>query len=168
MAYLLAQDSLDIRGAGNLRHGEILIMGGDQCYPQATREEYKERLLQPFNWAYTVANPDRKLFAIPGNHDWYDGLNAFDGLFCSSRDKLSNARGNVIGGWQCQQHRSYWAVRLPYNWWIWGRRHPILEVSRRLPGQLFRTRGRADGPQGQPDHLPGGAVLDAGRPARRG
>jgi hypothetical protein len=120
MAYLMAQDSLDIRGAGQLRHGEVLIMGGDQCYPQATREEYKERLLQPFNWAYSVPNPDRKLFAIPGNHDWYDGLNAFDGLFCSSRDKLSNARGNVIGGWQCQQHRSYWALRLPHNWWIWG------------------------------------------------
>ena len=66
------------------------------------------------------ANPDRKLFAIPGNHDWYDGLNAFDSLFCSSRDRLSNASGNVIGGWQCQQHRSYWALRLPYNWWIWG------------------------------------------------
>jgi hypothetical protein len=120
MAYLLAQEGLDIRGAGQLRHGEILIMGGDQCYPQATRQEYKERLQQPFNWAYSVPNPDRKLFAIPGNHDWYDGLNAFDGLFCSSRDKLSNARGNVIGGWQCQQHRSYWALRLPYNWWIWG------------------------------------------------
>ena len=64
--------------------------------------------------------PDRKLFAIPGNHDWYDGLTAFDSLFCSSRDKLSNAKGNIIGGWQCQQHRSYWALRLPYNWWIWG------------------------------------------------
>ena len=120
MAYLLAQDSLDVRSAGRLRHGEILIMGGDQCYPQATREEYKERLLQPFSWAFSVPNPDRKLFAIPGNHDWYDGLNAFDGLFCSSRDKLSKGGGNVIGGWQCQQHRSYWALRLPYNWWIWG------------------------------------------------
>ena len=120
MAYLLAQDSLDVRGAGKLRHGEVLIMGGDQCYPQATRAEYKERLLQPFNWAFSVSNPDRKLFAIPGNHDWYDGLNAFDGLFCSSRDRLSNTRGNIIGGWQCQQHRSYWALRLPHNWWIWG------------------------------------------------
>ena len=54
MAYLLAQDGLDVRGAGRLRHGEILIMGGDQCYPQATREEYKKRLLQPFNWAFSV------------------------------------------------------------------------------------------------------------------
>lgn len=120
LAYLLAQDNLDIRGAGKLRHGDILIMGGDQCYPQATREEYRNRLLQPFNWAFSVANPNRKLFAIPGNHDWYDGLNAFDSLFCSSRDKLSHAKGNVIGGWQCQQHRSYWALRLPFNWWIWG------------------------------------------------
>jgi hypothetical protein len=119
-AYLLAQDSLDVRGAGKLRHGEILIMGGDQCYPQATREEYKKRLLQPFNWAFSVREPDRKLFAIPGNHDWYDGLNAFDSLFCSSRDKLSNTKGNIIGGWRCQQHRSYWALRLPHNWWIWG------------------------------------------------
>ena len=119
-AYLLAQDSLEVRGAGRLRHGGILIMGGDQCYPQATREEYKKRLLQPFNWAFSVREPSRKLFAIPGNHDWYDGLNSFDSLFCSSRDRLSDAKGNVIGGWQCQQHRSYWALRLPYKWWIWG------------------------------------------------
>ena len=120
LAYLLAQDRLEVRGAGKLRYGEILIMGGDQCYPQATREEYRSRLLLPFNWAFSLPQPLRKLFAIPGNHDWYDGLTAFDSLFCSSRDKLSHAKGNIIGGWQCQQHRSYWAIRLPYNWWIWG------------------------------------------------
>ena len=120
LAYLLAQEHLDVRGVGRLRHGEALIMGGDQCYPQATREDYKKRLLTPYNWAFSVPEPERKLFALPGNHDWYDGLNAFDSLFCSARDKLSNNRGNVIGGWRCQQHRSYWAIRLPYNWWIWG------------------------------------------------
>ena len=99
VAYLMAQDSLDVRQAGRLRHGEVLIMGGDQCYPQATREEYKSKLLQPYNWAFTSSKPDRKLFALPGNHDWYDGLNAFDSLFCAARDK--NSRGNMIGGWQC-------------------------------------------------------------------
>jgi len=87
IAYLLAQDDLDVRQAGRLRHGEILIMGGDQCYPQATREDYKKKLLTPYNWAFTVANPDRKLFALPGNHDWYDGLNSFDSLFCAARDR---------------------------------------------------------------------------------
>jgi hypothetical protein len=120
MAYLLAQESLDVKNAGRLRAGSVLIMGGDQCYPQATREEYKRRLQTPFDWAFQTPEPKRKLFAIPGNHDWYDGLIAFDSLFCASRDKLSNNKGNTIGGWVCQQHRSYWALRLPHKWWIWG------------------------------------------------
>jgi len=120
MAYLLAKDTLAVGSSVPLTHGSILIMGGDQCYPQATREEYKHRLQLPYGWAFNVATPERKLFAIPGNHDWYDGLQAFDSLFCSSRDKLSNAKGNVIGGWQCMQHRSYWALRLPHKWWVWG------------------------------------------------
>ena len=119
-AYLLAQPHLDTKEAGQLTAGSILIMGGDQCYPQATREEYKLRLQTPYDWAYSVAAPERKLFAIPGNHDWYDGLSAFDSLFCSARDRMSQQNGNKIGGWQCKQHRSYWALELPYRWWIWG------------------------------------------------
>ncbi len=120
MAYLLAQERLEFKNVPQLPHGDILIMGGDQCYPQATREEYRKRLQQPYGMALSETGPKRKLFAIPGNHDWYDGLQAFDSLFCSSRDKSSETKGNLIGGWQCQQHRSYWALRLPHKWWIWG------------------------------------------------
>ncbi len=127
MAYLTALDSLrvnDVDGKTRLKlnHGDILIMGGDQCYPQGSREDYMAKLVTPFQWALDVPQPTRKLFAIPGNHDWYDGLAAFDSLFCSSRgDRLSpNALGTQIGGWQCQQHRSYWALKLPHGWWIWG------------------------------------------------
>lgn len=120
-AYLLAQPELKIYGQDEaLTAGSILIMGGDQCYPQATREEYKLRLQTPYDWAYNVPVAERKLFAIPGNHDWYDGLNAFDSLFCSARDRMSLQNGNKIGGWQCKQHRSYWALELPHRWWIWG------------------------------------------------
>ena len=85
MAYLLAQDSLDVRQAGRLRHGEVLIMGGDQAYPAATREAYKDRFQLPFRWAFPAQTAQRRLFAIPGNHDWYDGLAAFDSLFCAAR-----------------------------------------------------------------------------------
>jgi hypothetical protein len=120
-AYLLAQPQLEVEGTDEpLTAGSILIMGGDQCYPQATREEYKLRLQTPYDWAYNVPQAERKLFAIPGNHDWYDGLSAFDSLFCSARDRMSQQNGNKIGGWQCKQHRSYWAIELPYRWWIWG------------------------------------------------
>jgi hypothetical protein len=119
-AYCLAKPALEIAGAGTLPAGQILIMGGDQAYPAATREAYRDRLQLPFSWAFNVRQGERRLFAIPGNHDWYDGLTTFDSLFCSSRDRLAEQKGTRIGGWQCQQHRSYWAIRLPYNWWIWG------------------------------------------------
>lgn len=120
IASLLASEQLEVEGAGALNSGEILILGGDQAYPESSREEYLKRFQTPYNFAYDTEEPQRKLFAIPGNHDWYDGLMAFDSLFCSARDQISDGRGTKIGGWECQQHRSYFAIKLPYNWWIWG------------------------------------------------
>ena len=129
MAYLLAPEVLEVpdprrdQGVYALTAGELLIMGGDQAYPQATRLDYEQRFIEPYDAAFTVNPPDkpqRKLFALPGNHDWYDGLNAFDGVFCSARDRISGGIGRAIGGWRCMQHRSYFAIKLPHDWWIWG------------------------------------------------
>jgi phosphatidylserine/phosphatidylglycerophosphate/cardiolipin synthase-like enzyme len=126
IAHLLTQDSLVVRGADGkaasdaLPAGQILLMGGDQCYPQGTQAEYQKRLVDPYNWAFRTDNPKRKLFAIPGNHDWYDGLSAFSSLFTSARDRISGGIGRQIGGWRCYQHRSYFAIKLPHDWWIWG------------------------------------------------
>ena len=125
MAYLMAPETLDVKGIGKanglrLPAGEILVMGGDQAYPQSSVQEYQNRFIDPYNWAFTTDAPRRKLFALPGNHDWYDGLGAFDGLFCSARDRISGGIGKQIGGWRCHQHRSYFAIRLPHDWWIWG------------------------------------------------
>ncbi len=121
MAYLLAADRLEVAGCATpLPAGKLLIMGGDQVYPDATKQEYSNRLRDPYDWAFSTTNPQRKLFAIPGNHDWYDGLSAFSALFCSARDRISKGLGTQIGGWRCQQHRSYFAIKLPHDWWIWG------------------------------------------------
>jgi hypothetical protein len=122
MAYLLAADRLKVQGEANpLPAGKLLVMGGDQVYPDATKQEYHARLRDPYDWAfYECGKPYRKLFAIPGNHDWYDGLSAFSALFCSARDRISRGKGVQIGGWRCYQHRSYFAIKLPHNWWIWG------------------------------------------------
>lgn len=121
MAYLLAADELNVAGeASPLPAGQLLIMGGDQVYPDATKQEYQTRLRDPYDWAFSTPTPHRKVFAIPGNHDWYDGLSAFSALFCSARDRISKGIGTQIGGWQCHQHRSYFAIKLPHNWWIWG------------------------------------------------
>ncbi len=51
------------------------------------------------------------MLAIPGNHDWYDGLTGFMRVFGQKR---------WIGGRQTGQHRSYFAVGLPHRHWLWG------------------------------------------------
>ena len=121
MALLLAKKELTV-GTQTLPAGKILILGGDQCYPQATHEEYEERFVLPYASAMPAVKDgkERKLFALPGNHDWYDGLAAFDSLFCQNRDRRLGKNGRGIGGWRCFQHRSYWAIQLPHNWWLWG------------------------------------------------
>lgn len=92
--------------------GDILIFGGDEAYPTASRKEYNERLLGPYETAlrYT-SDPYPHAFAIPGNHDWYDSLVSFTRLFTSRR---------WFAGWRTRQSRSYFALKLPHNWWLLG------------------------------------------------
>ncbi len=123
VASLISADSLDIPGAGQLPGSKLLIMGGDQVYPFPTRQAYRERLETPYKLALPGddspdAPPRRDIFVLPGNHDWYDGLTSFDFMFCKARYGL--AAENRLGGWICPQHRSYFALKLPHNWWIWG------------------------------------------------
>lgn len=97
------------------RRGNALIFGGDEVYPTPSKENYHRRLVVPFATAFGDSDPDEypHVFAIPGNHDWYDGLAAFTKLFCSDL----NPR---FAAWHSRQRRSYFAVKLPGNWWILG------------------------------------------------
>ena len=115
VARLLAQQELDL-SSGNERHqtqrGSILVMGGDQVYPVPTRIHYENRLLGPYKAAMPCSPAERPdLFAIPGSHDWYDGLVNFTNIFCRQRS---------IGGWKTTQTRSYFALGLPQRWWLLG------------------------------------------------
>lgn len=96
----------------SLPRSELLILGGDEVYPSSSEEEYRNRFMGPYRSAlpYTE-DPGPEMYAIPGNHDWYDGLTNFLKLFC---------QGRWVGGWRTRQSRSYFALKLPYNWWLWG------------------------------------------------
>jgi hypothetical protein len=74
-----------------LPRGSILILGGDQVYPTASAEAYKGRLQDPFQCARLADDrvAERHVYAIPGNHDWYDGLTAFIRLFCQRRRRTT-------------------------------------------------------------------------------
>ncbi|HZJ32643.1 MAG TPA: metallophosphoesterase [Vicinamibacterales bacterium] len=134
IATLMAKRELDVAGyrgmvpgleRGQLPHADLVVIGGDLVYPTPTRDSYRRRTCEPIGSAFPareVAPPvkqgekppvirERYLAAIPGNHDWYDGLTSFVREFC---------QGGSIGGWQLLQARSYFALKLTRRWWIWG------------------------------------------------
>jgi hypothetical protein len=153
MASLIAQPQIDLEGVGALPAAKLLIMGGDQVYPFPTRTAYRERFAMPYSTALPPAadgNWRRLLFVLPGNHDWYDGLSSFDHMFCKAR--FGHAAENRIGGWLCPQHRSYFAIRLPHNWWIWG---ADIQLAQYLDaGQILYFEGVAEAMKAHPTEAP--------------
>lgn len=120
IAYTAAQPYLDLSAPSGValrtERGNVLVLGGDQVYPTASRREYQRRLVAPFAAAHGDDTcPERPhVYALPGNHDWYDGLTAFSRLFCSS------AGGRRFGACWSRQTRSYFALKLPARWWLIG------------------------------------------------
>lgn len=125
MASLLAEESLTVEGH-RLPRGKVLVLGGDEVYPVASPAAYEDRMAGPYRMALPARSlrPDEQpiMLALPGNHDWYDGLTSFIRMFTRQRS---------IGGWRTIQTRSYFAVRLtgqsPGNgrtgtpgWWLVG------------------------------------------------
>lgn len=115
VAHWLAQPALKLTDESGAVHdtkrGRFLVFGGDEVYPMASRREYMDRLVAPYRTALKNAAPTPHVYAIPGNHDWYDSLVSFSRLFMAGRH---------IGGWQTRQRRSYFAIRLPHHWWLLG------------------------------------------------
>ena len=112
IADAIAQPALEVEHQGRretLTAGRVLVFGGDEVYPYPSRSEYDARTENPYRNAFAGrARPD--VFAIPGNHDWYDSLVAFSRTFCRPE------RG--FAGCKTRQTRSYFALRLPANWWL--------------------------------------------------
>src|SRR4051794_16483500 len=122
VALLLAADRLDVdppdeatedAPAVTLPRGRLLVLGGDQIYPTPSSPGYEDRMKGPYRAALGpgAADPSPLMVALPGNHDWYDGLTAFLRLFAQRR---------ALGGWRTAQTRSYFAVQLPQRWWLVG------------------------------------------------
>ncbi|KAK3442595.1 hypothetical protein EUGRSUZ_B02927 [Eucalyptus grandis] len=142
IARLLAQPELNVEtssdselplppGNHHLQRGNLLLIGGDLAYPNPTPDNYEYRFFRPFMCALqppptwykseqiAVDKPEIPLefsdgpraFIIPGNHDWFDGLHTFTRYICHN---------SWLGGWFMPQKKSYFALRLPKNWWVFG------------------------------------------------
>ncbi len=117
IAYLIGHRSIQVDGL-ILPRADCLVMGGDEVYPDASREDYHNRMQRPYRAAFPrterADSCHPPVFLIPGNHDWYDGLTLFLAKFCNG------LKDNFLGSWLASQRRSYFAVHLGQNWWLWG------------------------------------------------
>ncbi|KAF5444981.1 hypothetical protein F2P56_034072 [Juglans regia] len=116
---------LDIRCDGTngtkltLKRGDLLLIGGDLAYPNPSKYTYERRFIRPFEYALQLPNKHKrdrghvgpKCFVIPGNHDWFDGLQTFTKYICEKK---------WLGGWYMPQKTSYFALKLPQRWWVFG------------------------------------------------
>jgi hypothetical protein len=136
VACALTQQELQVENLDRpLPRGEILFFGGDGVYPTADADAYGDRLVAPYRMAFKAGTSPREsapeselreephVFALPGNHDWYDSLVAFRQLFCSrvfNRRRFANDPTTQSGGWRTRQKLSYFTLKLPQRWWLLG------------------------------------------------
>ncbi len=117
VAYWSSQPELSVTthdGARSVttRRADAVIFGGDLVYPAPSADAYRDRLTEPFRHALGRPRGETpQVFAIPGNHDWYDNLAHFTRLFIDAPR---------VAGRLAPQRRSYFALELPRGWWLLG------------------------------------------------
>lgn len=116
VAYWLSQPELSLRTATATAEttcaGRVLLFGGDEVYPYPSRQAYEQGTEKPYATALAGRAKRPDVFAVPGNHDWYDSLVTFSRTFCRPERGFAACR--------TQQTRSYFALRLPHHWWVLG------------------------------------------------
>jgi len=75
---------------GLLKEGadtSFMVIASDVIYPVGSVNDYPAKFFRPYQ---QYAGP---IYALPGNHDWYDGLGGFMRIFC-------DATGQPAPGWR--------------------------------------------------------------------
>jgi hypothetical protein len=179
LARLLKQERLEVKRWENgeenstfLPRGSLLVLGGDTAYPIATHRRLIERVRAPFHWAHDELTDAQKaelerqpvtLLAVPGNHDYYDGLRGFEALAHSPPVVLSHSPTSAaspweqpppseqplrLAGYKLEQHASYFAAALPFGWQLWGLDVEIDKIDDR---QVAFFQGAARWTRGSPE-----------------
>lgn len=131
-------------GPARLPRGQFLLCGGDTAYHVADQATIAARVRAPFTWAAraladrgAVLHPRRRLYGLPGNHDWYDDLDGFGALFRKDLPgSVSRPRPTWLAalfgleglgphgprlhlaGFEKVQTASYAAIALPWDWQV--------------------------------------------------
>jgi hypothetical protein len=113
------------------------IIASDVIYPTGSVNEYDTKFFRPYR------DYDAPIYAVPGNHDWYDGLGGFMRVFCGAPPLPPDSRPRLFS--------AAWWRRL-----FW--RDPDVTDERRL-AEAERLRDRPEQRATQPGPY---WVIDAG------
>lgn len=100
---------------------DFMVIASDVIYPAGEIDHYPERFFRPYK------DYARPIYALPGNHDWYDGLEGFMRVFCDTSPPAASEPGT-------KAFSREWLRRL-----LW--RDPSAPDEERLAaGQALRSR----------------------------
>ncbi|MBO3748187.1 metallophosphoesterase [Streptosporangiaceae bacterium NEAU-GS5] len=75
---------------GLLRLGDgtsFAVVASDVIYPTGSGNEYGDKFFRPYEDYHAP------IYAVPGNHDWYDGLGGFMRVFCDAKQLAVEGQG---------------------------------------------------------------------------
>ncbi len=106
--------------------------------------------------------PARPIFAVPGNHDYYDVIDGFNRQF---RRPATPEHGRrlaspqlTIPGFERFQESSYVALHLPFDWWFLGLDTEVSELDLRQQVFFFNLKDPVTG------ELPGKLIIATPEP----
>src|SRR6266853_6652470 len=111
------------------RGTSFFIIASDVIYPAGDTKDYTENFCRPYR-RFVEA-----IFAVPGNHDWYDGLEGFMRQFCgaTTAPPVPQAISNWLGKLLWRRARPANPADLASQ----ERLRPANEGSNRQPGPYF-------------------------------
>ncbi|HEU4535903.1 MAG TPA: hypothetical protein VFS00_17385, partial [Polyangiaceae bacterium] len=112
--------------------GDVLLFGGDTAYPVASAREIHDRLCVPFNRALAGRRDGRPrvVMGIPGNHDWYDGLDGFARVFRKRLGEVApeQEHGSVVSDRESKLgHVAEWAEKFVVGKHVTKRKTLVLD-----------------------------------------
>jgi DNA repair exonuclease len=113
------------------RNTGFAVIASDVIYPTGSGNDYDDKFFRPYQ------DYPAPIYAVPGNHDWYDGLGGFMRVFCGMKTLPGLTPGGLRGllwrkpekidearlaeamarrgrpGQAARQPGPYWAIELP-------------------------------------------------------
>jgi Calcineurin-like phosphoesterase len=100
---------------------DFAVIASDVIYPEGEIDGYADKFFRPYQ------GYPKPIYALPGNHDWYDDLNGFMRIFCAAPEPPPEPRVPL------------WPLRPWLRSLIWRRSGPADEAAL-AAGQALRGR----------------------------